>query len=129
MPRILFVDNDAASLILYQEICLMMGMEYIGFQKSSQLAVDVEKLPHIDAAFIDLDMPNLNGYDVLSLLRSVPQFQVIPIVVCTVYVEELDQAYQAGFNSFITKPINIDHFQEQIMAILKGQAIWERHSN
>jgi two-component system, cell cycle response regulator DivK len=128
MTRVLFVDNDVASLVLYQEICLMMGIEYECFQKPAQLVVDAEKLPQIDAAFIDLEMPNLNGYEVLTLLRSLSQFQATPIVVCSVYIGELEPAYQAGFNGFITKPINIDRFPEQIMAFLKGQAIWERHS-
>ncbi|MFN8528137.1 MAG: response regulator [Anaerolineae bacterium] len=129
MSRILFVDNDEASLILYQEISLMMGIECECFQKPAELAADLDNLPPIAAAVIDLEMPHLNGYEVLALLRSLPQFHAIPIVVCTVYSGEIDRAVQAGFDGFIVKPINLDHFPEQLRAILNGQAIWERHSN
>ncbi|MFN8527146.1 MAG: response regulator [Anaerolineae bacterium] len=129
LSHILFVDNDAASLVLYQEICLMIGIEARCFQKPLQLAAEVEKLPTIDAAIIDLEMPNLNGYEVLTLLRAMPRFYTIPIVACTVYSGEIDRAIQAGFDGFIMKPINIDRFPEQLMAILNDQAIWERHSN
>lgn len=129
MSRILFVDNDEASLVLYQEISLMMGIECECFQKPTQLAADLDKLPPIAAAVIDLEMPQLNGYEVLALLRSASQFGSIPIIACTVYSGEIERAYQAGFNGFITKPINIDRFPEQLQAILKGQAIWERHSD
>ncbi len=129
MTRVLFVDNDAASLVLYEEIAQMMGIECVCIQKSTHLATELEKLPPIDVAFVDLEMPTLNGYEVLTLLRAQPQFQSIPIVVCSVYAGEIEQAYQSGFNGFIAKPISIDRFPEQVMAILNGQVVWERYSN
>lgn len=128
MTCVLFVDNDAASLVLFRELCRLMGIECECVEKPAQLTAVIQKRPHFDLALVDLEMPQLTGYEVLKLLRSLPQFQTTPIVACTVYVGEFDQAYRAGFNSFITKPINIDRFPEQIMALVAGQTIWERYS-
>lgn len=128
MPRVLFVDDDAASLVLYQEICLLIDIEYECLQWPAQLASTIEKVPPFDLAFVDLEMPQLTGYEVLKLLRSQTQFQTLPIVACTVNIGEFDRALHAGFDSFITKPINIDRFPDQIMALLRGQTIWEHYS-
>lgn len=103
-----------------------MQIGYTGIQHPSQIEKVIPTLSPIDIVLLDLEMPNMNGYQVLSLLRTYPSFQKLSIVACTVHTEAAERAQAAGFNSFIIKPIDIDRFPEQLIAILNGQMIWEK---
>jgi CheY-like chemotaxis protein len=66
---------------------------------------------------LDLDMPLMNGFEVLSWLRRQPKFDRLPIVVFTgsTLSPDVSRAYRLGANSFVTKPAEI----EQLKAALK----------
>lgn len=57
---------------------------------------------------LDLNMPRLNGFEALKVLRQHPAYQATPIVILTTSEAEQDrqQARALGANDFITKPIN-----------------------
>lgn len=78
-----------------------------------------------DIIFLDLEMPHLDGYDVIDLLRSDPTWANIPIVACTVHLNEVQNARAKQFHSFIAKPIDIEAFPEQVRLILEDQPVWD----
>ena len=55
---------------------------------------------------LDLEMPFMNGFEFLTLLKAQPSFATIPVVVLTTseYNGDLSQSYALGANSCITKP-------------------------
>ncbi len=61
---------------------------------------------------LDLKLPRVNGLEVLRQLKAHPDFRAIPVVVLTTSEEgrDIQQAYQAGANSYIVKPIDFDAF-------------------
>jgi CheY-like chemotaxis protein len=129
MTHALFIDNDEGSLVLFREICLQMGIGYTGIQNPSHIAKLIPTLSAIDIVVLDLEMPHMTGYQVLNTFRSLPHLQNLTIVACSVHTGETEVAQAAGFNSFIVKPIDIDQFPQQLLAIMNGQAIWETHSH
>ncbi|MGD8452839.1 MAG: response regulator [Phycisphaerae bacterium] len=68
--------------------------------------------PRPDLMLLDLNMPRLDGRQVLQRVRSDPQTQRIPVVVFTTSdrVEDVRDCYQLGCNSFITKPAELSDF-------------------
>ena len=68
---------------------------------------------------LDLNMPNINGLDVLRVLKSHPRFKIIPIVVLTSSneTENIERAYALGANSYITKSVNYDEFAKAVALI------------
>lgn len=48
-----------------------------------------------------------------------------PIVAHSVYINELDIARGEGFDSFLAKPIEMDHIENQVARILAGEQLWE----
>ncbi len=72
-----------------------------------------------DLILLDLNLPRLDGRDLLRLLRDDPEFRTIPVVVLTTsdVQRDVETAYGLGANSFITKPVDIDQFFHAIAGI------------
>ena len=68
---------------------------------------------------LDLDMPLMNGFEFLSLVRAQTSFATIPVVVLTTseYNGDLSQSYALGANSCITKPGDFEKLVEIAHAI------------
>lgn len=63
---------------------------------------------------LDINLPRVNGLDVLTKLRADPRTHLLPIVMLTSSDEERDRlrSYQDGANSFVRKPLNFSEFAE-----------------
>ena len=105
--KVLFVDDDPilrefATVHLASENCEVEtaadGLDAL--QKISSYAPDI--------VLLDLEMPRLNGYDVLRQLRTDEITARIPVLVVTGRedVAAIDKAFEAGATSFVSKPIN-----------------------
>lgn len=125
MIHALFIDDNRGNLSTFEIICNTSGIQYTGIQFPTTVEEALDQLD-VDVVFLDLDMPQLNGYDIFMILRSHPNFREKPIAACTVHNTEMSNAQATGFDSFILKPINIDKFAQQIKAIANGEAIWQR---
>lgn len=68
---------------------------------------------------LDLNMPVLNGYEVLSQLKQEPHTQYIPVVVLTSTDDpsEIDRCYELGCNVYIRKPVDYDKFSSAIQQL------------
>lgn len=76
------------------------------------------KNPPPDVLFLDLKMPNQNGFDVLQWLRQNPALAKIKVVVLTSSIDAKDRetALQLGAAAFFTKPITADQLREVLKA-------------
>lgn len=63
---------------------------------------------------LDLNLPKVNGLEVLEAIKKHPDFRTIPVVVLTTSSESRDvkTSYQLGANSYIVKPVDFDKFIE-----------------
>lgn len=73
---------------------------------------DRRSAPRPDLMLLDLNLPRIDGREVLRQMRADPQLRRIPVVVFTTSRQEEDiiRSYDLGCNSFISKPIAIDEF-------------------
>ncbi|RKS03157.1 response regulator [Flavobacterium sp. 102] len=73
----------------------------------------------IDLVLLDVNLPKRNGHEVLKFIKSTPYLKHIPVVVFTTSSAKSDiqKAYKNAANSFITKPIDSEGFQEVIARI------------
>lgn len=78
-----------------------------------------------DVIFVDLEMPGLNGFDILKRLKADARFQGVPVIAYTVHISEMHEARQRGFDGFIGKPLDPDRFPGQLTQILQGIPVWE----
>ncbi len=76
---------------------------------------------HVDLIISDLDMPRLNGYDLLRLARGAPRTAALPIVVLTGEEEPETEAklIEEGADDYIRKPIDPVRFIARVKAVLR----------
>ncbi|GAB4529442.1 MAG: response regulator [Anaerolineae bacterium] len=120
MPRILYIEDDENNRMLVKRILMVEGHTVDEADSaSSGLAMALRNPP--DLILMDLSMPGKDGLMATQEIRTHPSIAHIPIVALTANVREEDRerAKAAGCNGFITKPIDVDSFPEQIIEYLR----------
>ena len=99
----------------------------MGLQTSSvedgQQAVDAATSESFDLILMDIQMPNMNGYEAIRILRG--RKINTPIVALTAYAMESDaeKCLAAGFDDYIAKPIHFGTLRQVIAKYLSAAAI------
>ena len=108
--NILAIDNDLVLLNMLHDMYRQNGVECDTCQSLDELT-DLMRTKDYDLLITDLKMPEVNGYDVLELLRTseIGNSQTIPIVAATAagYVTE-EEMKEKGFAAILSKPYSID---------------------
>jgi two-component system sensor histidine kinase/response regulator len=120
----LIIEDNSKNVQVLGNMLNKEGLTHTDVLDSTLVATVLQELDQIDVVFLDLEMQDLNGYDILEMLRSDSRFASIPIVAYTVHVSEINTAYQLGFHSFLAKPLDSDQFPEQLARILRGERVW-----
>ena len=97
------------------------GQEALDYLLGESEEGDAGALPTV--TLLDLNMPRLNGLDVLKRLRSEERTRLMPVVILTTSDEQRDviNSYQLGANSYIRKPVDT---QEFFAAIQELEVYW-----
>ena len=92
------------------------GTEAIEFLKCQGKFTD-NKLPHL--ILLDINMPKVNGIEVLDFIKKDDQLKKIPVVMLTTSSSESDiaECYEKSANCFITKPVDFGEFLNVVQAI------------
>lgn len=105
--RILAVDDVLHNLDLMTYLLQAAGHQVVGATTGSEaLLLAADRRP--DLVVLDLQLPDLDGYEVLARLRAQPELAGIPIIAVTAYamVGDRDAALAAGFDGYLAKPID-----------------------
>src|SRR5207247_10666137 len=72
---------------------------------------------------LDVNLPAVDGYEVVSIIKSFPAFATTPIIAVTAYAMEGDRqrSLVAGCDGYIQKPIDVDTFPRQVAEFLHGK--------
>ncbi len=106
-PVILIVDDIADNLQLLGSMLRIRGYTVAAAQSGEQALKTIEKkLP--DIILLDIQMPEMNGYEVCQHLKNKPETKDIPIIFLTAQTETEDiiHGFKAGAVDYITKPFN-----------------------
>ncbi|HSB67184.1 MAG TPA: ATP-binding protein, partial [Anaerolineales bacterium] len=118
-PLVLSIDNERPVLQLYERYLKNHGYQVYGLTDPSQ-AVDLARKLHPVAITLDVMMPSYDGWQVLEKLKSDPETQHIPVIICTI-LEDQGKASKLGASYYLTKPILEDDLIQAI-ARLNGSA-------
>lgn len=87
------------------------ALDYL-FARNAYEGRDVEDLPQV--VLLDLNLPKVDGLDVLRQIRADKRTEMLPVVILTSSREEQDmvEGYRLGANSYVRKPVDFDEFLE-----------------
>lgn len=92
------------------------GLEAIAFVRGE---APYESMPRPDLVLLDLNLPRIDGREVLHTIKSDPELHRMPVVVLTTSREEQDvlRSYELQANSYISKPIDLGEFIDVVRSI------------
>jgi CheY-like chemotaxis protein len=99
-PRIIVLDNG------------QKATDYL--LKQGDYAQSGHQPPHF--ILLDLNIPVLNGYQVLKIIKNDDRTRMIPVIVLATTDDphEISRCYELGCNMYVTKPVEYDQFSETI---------------
>jgi PleD family two-component response regulator len=81
----------------------------------------LEKLEHdsFDVIVLDLEMPNMNGFEFLQALRAVDRTKALPVVILTSRedAESAVKAFEAGATAYAMKPVNWERLRQRVREV------------
>lgn len=125
-PSALIIDDDAKNVAVLAGLLSQQAVDAIKVLHPNQLDTVLQDVNQVDVVFLDLEMPGMNGYEVLQVLKADARFRRVPIVAYTVHVSEINTAYEQGFDSFLGKPLDPDRFPDQLSRIFHHEPVWDK---
>ncbi len=119
--RVLVVDDDPI-LREFATAALVSDMVTVETAVHGRDGLDRLLSDDFDVALVDLDMPVMDGFQLIACVRSNERLKHLPIVVATgrTDTDAIDRAFAAGASSFVVKPLNWRLVAYQLSYVLKA---------
>jgi CheY-like chemotaxis protein len=119
--KVILIVEDIDTSSRFYKAALKTTKAQLILVESGQTAVEVfNSSNNIDLVFLDLNLPDFDGFEVLKHIRKTNK--ELPVVIQTAYMlsGEEEDSYKLGANDFITKPITIEVLQKTIAKNLRN---------
>jgi two-component system, cell cycle response regulator DivK len=122
MAKILIVEDSPDNMKLFRTILGLKGHEVTGLAGGDGLLEAIEQ-GSPDLVLMDIQLPGKDGFMLLREIResSLPRVCVIALTAHAM-TGDRERALDAGFDDYITKPIDIRNFPNQVLRALRGEA-------
>jgi two-component system, cell cycle response regulator DivK len=118
--RVLYIEDNAENRLLVRRVLEAEGCSVLeAADGSSGLEVAAQTRP--DLILLDINLPEIDGYDLARRFRDMPGLQQVPILAITANVMKGDRerTLAAGCDGYIQKPIDVDRLPKQVRATLR----------
>lgn len=125
---ILYIEDNPANLRLVQEIVGYRPDLRLLSAPDGQVGLALARSHRPELVLTDLHLPGMSGLDVLAELRHDPATAAIPVIALTANAmpRDIERGLAAGFTRYLTKPIDIEQFNEAIDGALVQRAAAEK---
>jgi CheY-like chemotaxis protein len=88
--------------------------------KSAEIALSILEETTVDVILLDIEMPNMNGFDFMEILHKMPDVKDIPVIVVTAHVSSglVSHALQMGAKDYLAKPYEKETLLRKIYTII-----------
>lgn len=123
MAKILVVEDSPDNMKLFRTLLTLRGHEVLGLSSGDGL-IDLITRERPDLVLMDIQLPGKDGFALLEDVRR-SEAGKLPVVALTAHVMagDLERALAAGFDGYISKPIEVRNFPEQVARVLAGERI------
>jgi len=117
--KILVVEDSPDTLELMTVLLELDGFKVVAAE-NGQVGIDLAKAESPHLIITDINMPLLNGTEMIKLLREIPDFKSTPILALTAYGKDwAGLALHAGGYRVLTMPVEYDLFRDYISSLLE----------
>ncbi|GAB1421547.1 hypothetical protein MASR2M15_17180 [Anaerolineales bacterium] len=126
----LVVEDDAGGMAIIGIMMRYLNIRsYINTSGEGVLEMAHAMSPAPNIIFLDINLPNTTGYDILKEIRNDPVLKEALIIAVTAQDAdtEIPKCREAGFDGYIGKPISRVRFPRQLKRLLNGEEVWETY--
>ncbi len=123
MATILIVEDSPDNMTLFRTLLTLRKHDVVALTSGEALIETIEqKQPEL--VLMDIQLPGKDGFQLLAEIRRSPH-RALRVVALTAHAMAGDQerALQAGFDGYITKPIDVRAFPDQVARALAGERV------
>ena len=124
--RILVVDDQAANVALLEEMLAQAGYTNVTSTMNPLEVCANHRKHRYDLILLDLQMPGMDGFQVIEALKTNDRDAWLPVLVITAQPGHKLRALQAGARDFISKPFDLVEVKTRIRNMLEVQLLYRR---
>lgn len=106
-PRILIVDDQGANVRLLMQTLRRAGYLEVASTLEPREVADLHRRDRYHLILLDLQMPHMDGFEVMAALREIRQAHPVVILVISAEPRQMHAALEAGADSFLAKPFRL----------------------
>ena len=105
--KILVVDDQEANVLLLEQMLRNAGYDAITVTTDPFRVCELHLLNHYDLILLDLQMPGMDGFEVMANLKQIEAGGYLPVLVITAQPDHKLRALRAGAKDFVSKPFDL----------------------
>ncbi|OIR05633.1 response regulator PleD [mine drainage metagenome] len=124
--RILIVDDQPSNVLLLEEMLRAVG--YIGIESTTDpfAVCGLHRENNYDLILLDLQMPGMDGFQVMQGLKEIESDGYLPVLVITAQPDHKLRALAAGAKDFVAKPFDLVEVQTRIHNMLEVRLLYKK---
>jgi PAS domain S-box-containing protein len=122
LHTLLYIEDNPANLKLVEQIIASHPGMRLRSAVNANLGIEIARNEQPEVILMDINLPGINGFEALKILRSDPATAHIPAIAVSANAMPLDieRGLKAGFFRYITKPIKVNGLMEALDAALES---------
>jgi CheY-like chemotaxis protein len=115
--KVLVVDDDVRNIFALSSVLERHGIQVLSASTGQEAVSLLEREQDPTLVLMDIMMPEMDGYETMRVIRSIPRFRSMPIIALTAKAMKGDRekCLEAGASDYIAKPVNTD----QLLGLLR----------
>ncbi len=127
--RILIVDDQEVNVNLLEHILADAGYTCVSVSMNPKEVCALHRKSDYDLILLDLQMPEMDGFEVMAALKANDGDAYLPVIVVTAQPDHKLQALQAGAKDFVSKPFNLAEVKTRIHNMLEVRLLYKALEN
>lgn len=121
---LLYVEDNPSNIQLIEQIVATLPNVAMLAAPTPQLGIDLAVAHRPTVIILDLNLPGMSGFEVLSRLKAMPETRCIPVLALTAaaFPRDIKKRLEAGFFRYLTKPIDVNAFLAAINEALTASS-------
>ena len=126
---ILIVDDQAPNVVLLEQMLRNAGYLNIASTMDPRTVCSLHSAHRYDLILLDLQMPEMDGFQVMELLKELEPDGYLPVLVITAQPSHKLRALQAGAKDFVSKPFDLVEVKTRIHNMLEVRLLYQKLDN